>query len=291
MAKIFSALTLVVAALAIYFGLESKNRITKIKEVAEVEHADLLATKDTPKKTKDTLKETEDQLAATKTDLEKEKEAKRMVEADLDKTKTELMAKIAELDQANAKAVALQKAIDEMGAKPGEDPKVQIEAMKTQLADLETKNKELELVKAELTTRVETAEGQKKEAEQRLAVADTEIKKYRDGVIRQGLSGQILAVNAGWGFVVLSIGDREGAVANKTLVVTRGGQSIGRVRITNVERSQSVADIIPSSFVRGTYPSPGDGVIFQREEKTPEAAAEVANNTGKGAALPELPLR
>jgi hypothetical protein len=86
----------------------------------------------------------------------------------------------------------------------------------------------------------------------------------------KGTRGQVLAVNAGWGFCVLSIGDKQGAAANKTMIVARNGQAIGKVKIINVERSQSVADIIPSSFVRGAYVQPGDSVIFVGDDKVRE---------------------
>ena len=74
---------------------------------------------------------------------------------------------------------------------------------------------------------------------------------------------------------MVSLGDKRGAAANRILLVTRNGQSIGKVRIINVETSQSVADIIPSTFARGVYVQPGDGVIYTGEDKVreePEAA-------------------
>jgi hypothetical protein len=94
---------------------------------------------------------------------------------------------------------------------------------------------------------------------------------------------------------VLSIGDRQGAAASKILIVTRDGQAIGKVKISNVEPSQSVADILPGTFVRGMYVQPGDGVIYTGEDKVrvEEAApVEAKAGTGSGGAsvpIPELP--
>ena len=62
--------------------------------------------------------------------------------------------------------------------------------------------------------------------------------------------------------MVLSIGDRQGAVANAEMILQRGGSQIGKVRITSVEPSTSVADIIPGSLARGVRVQPGDQVIF-----------------------------
>ena len=90
----------------------------------------------------------------------------------------------------------------------------------------------------------------------------------------QGTRGTVTAVNSGWGFCVLSIGDKQGAATNRVLIVTRDGQSIGKVKITNVEASQSVADIVPGSFRKGVYVEPGDRVIYTGEDKVRVEEAE-----------------
>jgi hypothetical protein len=88
------------------------------------------------------------------------------------------------------------------------------------------------------------------------------VDQYKNHVLRNGLEGEVLAVNQGWNFVVLSIGDRQGAVANAEMILERDGSQIGKVRITSVEPSTSVADIIPGSLARGVRVQPGDRVIF-----------------------------
>ena len=100
----------------------------------------------------------------------------------------------------------------------------------------------------------------------------------------KGTRGQVLAVNAGWGFCVVSLGDKRGAAANKILIVTRGGQAIGKVRIINVEASQSVADIIPSSFARGMYVQPGDEVIYTGDDRVREEPAPADSNAPRNSA-------
>jgi hypothetical protein len=76
------------------------------------------------------------------------------------------------------------------------------------------------------------------------------------------------------------------------MIVVRNGQAIGKVKIINVEASQSVADIIPSSFVRGAYVQPGDEVIYTgedkvREEPVPEVGG--APTPGISPLVPPLP--
>ncbi|MEA3188595.1 MAG: hypothetical protein QOD99_2425, partial [Chthoniobacter sp.] len=45
-------------------------------------------------------------------------------------------------------------------------------------------------------------------------------------------------------------------------LVVRGDQRIAKVRITSVEPSTSVADVVPGSMSRGARVQPGDRVIF-----------------------------
>ena len=84
--------------------------------------------------------------------------------------------------------------------------------------------------------------------------------------MRQGIQGTILAVNQAWNFVVLSIGDRQGVVSNAEMLVQRGGQLIGKVRVTSVEPSTSIADIIVRTVPRGFSVMPGDTVIYPSQK-------------------------
>jgi hypothetical protein len=86
--------------------------------------------------------------------------------------------------------------------------------------------------------------------------------KRKANLMRPGLEGRILAVNSSWNFVVLSLGDRNGVVNGGEMLIRRGSQLIGKVRITSVEPSTSIADIVPNS-VKGSFTvQPGDTVIY-----------------------------
>ncbi len=82
-------------------------------------------------------------------------------------------------------------------------------------------------------------------------------------VMRDGLEGQVLAVNPAWNFVVLSIGDNRGVVNNAELLLKRDGRYLGKVRVTSVEPSTSIADIVANSVPAGIAVQPGDSVIYQ----------------------------
>lgn len=83
--------------------------------------------------------------------------------------------------------------------------------------------------------------------------------------MRQGLQGTVLAVNQAWNFVVLSLGDRQGVVPNAEMLVQRGSQLLGRIRVTSVEPSTSIADILVRTVPRGFTVMPGDTVIYQAQ--------------------------
>jgi len=89
-----------------------------------------------------------------------------------------------------------------------------------------------------------------------------EAQRREQGVMARGLQGTILAVNPAWNFVVLSLGDRQGVANNAEMIVRRGGRLVGRVRVTSVERTNSIADIVPGSVPTGVTIQPGDVVIF-----------------------------
>lgn len=64
-----------------------------------------------------------------------------------------------------------------------------------------------------------------------------------------GVNGQVLAV-ASNGLVEVSLGRDDGMREGFTLEVTRGGQYLGRVRVTNVRDDKSVAEVL-TGFRRG----------------------------------------
>lgn len=301
MAKLFSGLTLLAALAAIFFGFQSKELVGKLQVAAEREHTDLLSTRDKLKKTEKDLTEAKKELEDTKTELASTKDSLTKAKEDLTKKEGELAAATEEKKTAVTQYETVKKSFDELKATFGDKDPAQIVASIAEMEEtkkvLTAKVTELESRVAELDTVNKTMVAQKKATESKFASQEKTIERYKVGIMQKGLRGHVLAVNSGWGFCVISLGDRQGAAANKTLIVARNGQSIGRVKIINVEASQSVADIIPSSFARGTYVEPGDEVVFTGEDKvreeaapaTPAGTAAPAGSTAPG--VPALPIR
>jgi myosin heavy subunit len=295
MAKIFSILTLLAAALALYLGLESSKRVKELQLSGERIGKKLSFTEGELTKTKDSLRTSEEGLAVAKATVEKANADAATAKDEAAKAKAEVAAKAGELEKANADLATVKKAIEEAFPGGGLDD---VKNLNTKITDLTNKMKEetakvaeMEKKTAELQSAVVQAEEASKAKDEALARSERTNKRYAEGIMQKGVRGRVMAVNAGWGFAVLSVGDRAGAAANKVMIVTRGGQAIGRVRITNVEATQSVADILPGTFVRGMYVEPGDQVIYTGDDKVkPEEAPAAAPEVAPAVAAPQPTL-
>jgi chromosome segregation ATPase len=248
MAKIFSILTILVAAAAIYLGLEADKRAKELGDAGKKLQGTLVRTETKLKATETELDDTKKKLAATEAELATTKENLRTTQEKLTKTESELATATKELDSAKMEIAGINTILQELFPGKQIEPgnlKQTIAEMKDAVTTLTTKSKELEektatleKEKAELTATVQTLEGRTKEQGDEIAEKKKVIKKYTDNIMEKGIKGRVMAVNPGWGFCVLSVGDKSGAAANKVMLVARGGQAIGRVKITNVEANQ-----------------------------------------------------
>ena len=205
-----------------------RDKAKTAMKTAEEKAADALAKKE----------QTETQLTATKSDLEK-------ASKDLADTKTQLETAAKERDEVKDKL-----AKSGTTAAPVANPEVETK-LKEALAQLEEKKQ----IETTLQTKAKDAEEKAKVLEQK---EDLRVRS----IMKPGLEGRVLAVNPSWNFVVLSMGDHQGVLPNKTLLVKRGGSLVAKVRITSVEPATSIADIVPGTTPKGNVVQPGDIVIF-----------------------------
>ena len=100
-------------------------------------------------------------------------------------------------------------------------------------------------------------------AQERGGVLQPERRSQREaGVARAGIQGTVLAVNQAYNFVVLNLGGHQGVETNAEMLVVRDGTLIGKIRISSVEPSTAIGDIVTSSLERGVQVQPGDIVIY-----------------------------
>lgn len=178
------------------------------------------------------------------------------VQADLAQVqaeKTDLQTKL----QANeAEVASLQRRIEEAGGKTVDNPGAA--SPPEMAAQLDEARKQLENAEREnsfLSEKIRTAQERSNQLEQ-------ERKRRQTAAGRAGVRGTILAVNQAYNFVVLNLGGRQGVEANSEMLVLRDGTLIGKIRVSSVEPSTAIGDIITGSLERGVQVQPGDIVVY-----------------------------
>jgi hypothetical protein len=88
------------------------------------------------------------------------------------------------------------------------------------------------------------------------------VQQRRGPTFRPSVRGTVLAVNQAYNFVVLNLGDRQGLEPNAEMLVLRDTTIIGKIRVSSVEPSTAIGDILGNSLARGVQVQPGDTVIY-----------------------------
>jgi cell shape-determining protein MreC len=255
MAKYLLILAVVISLITAGLGFVNRNKLIETRDTLATTETSLQSTRSELAKTKGVLDDTDKKLVAKTTEQEK-------TAADLASTQSDLDATKKQLSDANASITAKDTEIQTLTAdntKLKSDLTIAMGGT-SDTAPEDPRIKELEAQNASLNDRVKDIDAQ-------LATYKKKEKDRQDKIVRKGLEGQVLAVNPAWNFVVLSIGDRQGIVNNAELLLKRGGQYLGKVRITSVEPSTSIADIVANTLPAGVSVRPGDRVIFQGSEE------------------------
>lgn len=216
------------------------------------------------------LATSQNQLKQAKTDADTVRQDLTTVTAAREKAEADLIAARAETSKAAADLATAKTA--------AEEAKAQVDGLNAQLAEKDKTITDLsgaagtapvastptdDTRAKELETLVTSLEGKLRDTEARFAELNKKEQDRSAQKMREGLEGRVLAVNPAWNFVVLSIGDRQGVVNNAELLLKRGNQFLGKVRVTSVEPSTSIADIVANSMPSGVSVQPGDSVIFR----------------------------
>ena len=237
---------------------------------------ELLRTRDNLQNTQTTLDNTNNRLKTTEGELEEKKQEvtklgseKDQVTAQLGEARTEIDKTKQELAAAQEQVTAAQTEIEQL-KQENQEQADKIAQMSTNAppttpegvpSDVETASLQAKLTESEMIRQ------QLQDQNTSLSTQIAELRRKEEGrqklQMRQGLTGTILAVNQAWNFVVLSLGDRQGVVPNAEMLIQRDGQYLGKVRVTSVEPSTSIADILVRTVPRGLSVMPGDKVIYQ----------------------------
>lgn len=289
MAKILLVISIVITLLTAGLGFMTKAKVDNLQSTLSSTKNELSSTKGTLESTKKDLTKTKDDLTAANKAVDEAKQKLTAAETDLQKANEQAKQLASDIEARNKQIEELNVKIADAGGKPSGEPGAQkseiVVQLEEQLKRASAERDELKAVQETLNNRVTEAEG-------RLHSAETTVKRYQAGVARQDLSGRVLAVNQGWNFVVLDVGDRQGAAVNAPLLVLRGGQPVARLRITSVLPTTSIADVIPGSTARGTTVQPNDRVVFagsRSQSPQPVGGPAAPAPSAPQAPAPELP--
>jgi hypothetical protein len=158
---------------------------------------------------KSNLATDEQTLTDTKTALAQAKQAQQDAQTKLDQLNTALNGQTP--DQLNAQ---IKKAADDLAASQSEQKILQDQAQATQA---------------------------------QIAQLQDAINRSKTGNIPPGISGKVTFVNRAWNFVVLNVGLSNGVVPNGELIIYRGRDFLGKVKVTSAESNSAVADILPDA--------------------------------------------
>jgi peptidoglycan hydrolase CwlO-like protein len=178
-------------------------------------------------------------------------------EAELRKSQAEKADLESKLQASEARVSELQKHIGVAAATEGSDSRENRPDSKLKAQPDDTK-RQMETLEHEKATLVEKL----KAAQDRVTAMEEEKVRRGSRARAAGIHGTVLAVNQAYNFVVLSMGERQGVVPNSEMLVMRGGTLIGKIRISSVEPTTSIGDIITDSLARGVQVQPGDTVVY-----------------------------
>lgn len=191
-----------------------------------------------------------DEMAAhtkTKGELKKTK-------ADLAQTQTELADTKSERDKAQARAEAQSKRADDLSDKLAKATAERDDAL-NQLASYKasdlTPDQVVRLKKtlSEAQAQIETMKGEYTALNRVYVATKAELSKYKDPEnfvkLRADMKGKVMVVDPKWDFVVVNIGDEQGAIQDGELLVSREGKLVAKVIIRTVQKDRSIANVVP----------------------------------------------
>ncbi len=116
-------------------------------------------------------------------------------------------------------------------------------------------NKSPDEIKAQIAkaqSDLQAAQDEQKILQDNLQAANQKVAEYADALKRSqttgnkpGVAGKVTFVDRTWNFVVLDVGIDDGVVPNGELIVYRGRNFLGKVRITKADANDCVAEILP----------------------------------------------
>jgi chaperonin cofactor prefoldin len=253
--KILLGISILLLGLSLVLGLLNTSKVKRLRD----DLASSVTDKETAMRSRAAsdkkLKAREKEFADTTARVTAADEKATSAEAELSKAQKKEAELEAKLHANETRIADLQKGTpDATGSGTGGEA-ILPNDLKMQLDDAKKQLEAAEQEKSILGDKV-------KAAQDRVAAMEEAKKRRGAGANMAGVHGLVLAVNQAYNFVVLSMGERQGVVANSEMLVLRQGALIGKIRISSVEPTTAIGDIITNSLARGVQVQPGDTVIY-----------------------------
>jgi cell shape-determining protein MreC len=230
-----SLIVAIIAGLAV--GTLNFVKVKKIIETTRQErndfHTKLDQTTLTLNKTKSDLTKATNELAQTKTELVA--------------TKKDLATAVAAQNDLKKQIASLQDNLNK-SEKDLTDAKIEIDKYHAAFPTPEQALSVAKDMKA-LQERVDAIEDEKKILQRQNTRLQARLDIYehpdRPVPLPATLIGKILVADPKWDFVVLNVGEDQGAVERGELLVNRDGKLVAKVRITSVQKDRCIANVMP----------------------------------------------
>ena len=205
-----------------------------------------------------TIQQTKQSLTAQQKETQAAKQAADAANQAKDQATTELSESQSKVDDLNTKLATAQKNTDDLStavtsAKADtEKAKADLQQLKDALGGLSPEDIKAAQAKAQADlaaaqSQLKILQDQYQQSQKQVADLMDAVNRAKVGNMPPGISGKITFVNRSWNFVVLNVGLSNGVVPSGELIVYRGRNFLGKVKVTSAESNTSVADILPNA--------------------------------------------
>ena len=186
----------------------------------------------------------------TKTDLENTRQ-------DLENTRAELETTKGQLEDARTQIVQLNETIRAKDQELVEKSNL-IAGLEDEKASLTAQVADLAAQIAGLQDQVAQLEEDKSVLEVQLEKCDKEL--HKEITMKPGTTGSIVYANKDWNFVVIDVGSNDGIQATAEMIIHRGDDLVGKIKISAVRDNVSIAEVLPE-YQKSTVKE-GDHVLY-----------------------------
>jgi hypothetical protein len=198
-----------------------------------------------------------------------------VLKSKVDEVTKEVEAKKVDLQDLSAKLAEAKKKEDDLGG---------LEAMVSKLKELKAQQSDNEAAVGALKTQVAVAAERKTQTDSEIAHLRQKEAWVAKGWMNKSFTSVVTAVDNTWGFCVLGAGSNNGVISGATLDVKRGGQVVGKVKVTNLEANRAVADVV-KELGQEVLLQPGDSLVVNDESAGENQQVKSDADAAKAAAV------